>query len=129
MTKRLALDPDVEHDGQTRELRDEELAETTLQFDDAGRTQELDDDVAAAYLDSEYPLVDVDDIGEPAFDEVRDLLSGTVDEIAERVDRGEFDDRLQDVRDFERAGEERTTVFDAVERRERVVEGDEEGEQ
>lgn len=115
---RLILDPE-EGPPTTRELYDEDIADERLRFDEAGRTDDLDEDVVAAYDEADVPVRRYEAADEDEVDPVADLLSGTVDEVRDRVEDGEFDDRLGDVLDTEARNDDRVGVREAVERRQR----------
>lgn len=122
---RLILDPD-EGPPTTRELYDDDIADERLHFDEAGRTGDLDESVVAAYDEADVPVRRYEASDEDDVDPVADLLSGTVDEVRDRIEDGEFDDRLDDVLDREGRGDDRVGVREAVEQRQRGTSAPEE---
>lgn len=112
----------------TRELYDAEITDQRITFDDAGRSeQDLDDDVADAFVDEYDALLFESDVDETELDDLAELLSGTVGEITDAITSGEHDDQLDELERREDRGDDRQTVHEAVERRRNALEsgGDE----
>lgn len=88
-----------------------------LHFDDAGRTDDIDDDVADAYAEEYDDLRLLGQSDQAGVDDVGELLAGTVGDIRDAIQAGEYDDRLDEVAQREAAGDDRKGVQEAIKER------------
>lgn len=121
---RLVVNPDADR-VTTRELRNEEITDKTITFDERGVSeQELDADDVDEFVE-QYPSLEREsNVDDSQIDDVAQLLAGTVDEIREMIETGAYDEQLDAIAQREQAGDGRTTVFGAVERRRDELESD-----
>lgn len=130
---RIAIDPDAREHVRTDELRDESIWGGTVTFDpETGTSQEVDDDVAQQFVD-EYDGLrlasEIDEGDAPPVDELEAVLSGTVGEVEDALETGDYDDRLDALEAHERDGADRTTVYEAIDDRRDARDSDDDSEE
>lgn len=130
---RIAIDPDAREHVRTDELRDESIWGGTVTFDpETGTSQEVDDDVAQQFVD-EYDGLrlasEIDEGDAPPVDELEAVLSGTVAEVEDALETGDYDDRLDALEAHERDGADRTTVYEAIDDRRDARDSDDDSEE
>lgn len=121
---RLIIDPEARPHTGTRRYRNQEIWSGTVEFDaETGASQDLDDDIAEQFaerydtflLESEVTQSDLEDA--PPLAELDAVLDGTVDEVREELESGEYDDHLDELAEREAARQDRQGVTQAIERR------------
>lgn len=117
---RLVIDPVKQDQITTSELYNDDITDRRITFGaDGVSEQDLDDDVAEQFVEAYDALELESNVDDEQIDELAELLAGTVDDVRDALESGEYDDELDALEQREREGDERTTVFDAIEQRRR----------